>query len=282
MTVEYNCRKEYVALVTQLSLRYALIKKSSTNPFEKIVTEQTPLYRLTILWDGVHNPGYHKRNDRDEKWYKRINGLSHLRDDEMEDQGLMLLWDILEPRIEDDLRRWPWIPSVLGKQVLPENHFGFFIYRMVSDSAGKKEVALHMGNVSSPRSPFDNRPKRMKELNELLDAVEDRYGGIDTLRCSSWLNSFKPFVDLFPDGWEKNAAATSKVNYSYGWWGQMIDRRGSFHCENGRFLRKSGRFKYPTLTCRTDIRLLRNHLVGYGRKYSMAKTVGGVAKFSGD
>ncbi len=177
----------------------------------------------------------------------------------LEKEGLELLWPVLEPRIEQDVKAWPWIPSCLGDSPFETGMFGFFLYEFFYTETGEQRIFLHMGNSFAPDSPFDDLNARVCELKRLLEDASTREPEVQYVTTDSWLNSFSLFLKFFPLEWKKSFKLTP-LGYAYNWWGQFVNRRGSYHQCNGEYLRGTGQFPYPSVICTCTIESLRQHL----------------------
>lgn len=265
MPITIETRKDYVENVTMLSLWLAQHKNKGPGSFNKTLTAQSPLYRLTCFWDGVNHPANPPVGWVDKKWEFVLRELKEIlkstdNADEFEQQGLKKLWPFLEPRIKKDAKAWPWIPSGYTSEKLPDKLFGFFAFELLKAQGGNFDITLHMGNIFAPQSPFKDMAARKNELLQLLDYARDKYGNLVSVFSGSWLNSFAPFLALFPDEWIDKNTPASPINYSYDIWGQLVSRTGGFHRRNAYHIRRTGRFPYPSLPGKCKVESLRKHL----------------------
>ena len=259
MAITIKARTDFVRNISKLSLWLAQKYSIQNIPFEKALSKGTPLYRLTVLWDGMHHPA---AGWDDEQWNHLTDRLKRLFSGELnsaqaEKQGLKILWPYLEPRIERDVQEWPWIPSAFGTKKMEERVYGFFLYEIIEDG---KTIDLHMGNPYAPHSPFENMKQMEADLKDLLEGVITVNTGVENIVCESWLNSFKPFCSLFPLEWCENSVKTDMFNYTYDIWGQMMNRHGAYHLRNGDLLRKTGEFPFASIKCGCKIDSLFKHL----------------------
>lgn len=266
MAITESDRRSFVEGVTKLSLWYQHSQAPSPDRWYALLTGETPIYRLTAHWDGRSAPPVDTPDGAPTEWSSLVSAIadinrSHKPETDtfaFEEAGLLLLWPHLEPRIERDVRAWPWIPSCLGSEVPETGVFGFFLYEF--DPADPNLVILHMGNAFAPESPFADPNAMARDLLSLLDDAVSRTPSASRLASATWLNGFPPFQTLFPPEWVQSAVARRPA-YTYDWWGQFVDRRGAFHRANGDRFRQTGRYPYPSVTCSADIASVRAHLI---------------------
>lgn len=265
MAITEPDRRDFVENVARLSLWHLASQNPPPRRWYSLLTSESPLYRLCRFWDGHSPPPVDTPADAPPEWRETVVGLSErfqtcaARNDVLscEEEGLDLLWPILEPRIPEDVKRWPWLPSCLGSEQPEAGIFGFFLYEF--DTRDSDFVVLHMGNSMAPDSPFSDPAARARELLALLDDALHRNPSASRIASTSWLNLFPPFQQFFPPEWVASAVA-SPPGYTYDWWGQFVTRKGGFHRSNGDHLRTTGRFPYPSVTCSADIASIRSHL----------------------
>ena len=260
MGITVEARRDLVENLCRLSLHLAAKERAKGVDFAATLTGQTPLYRLTTLWDGERHPARPPESWHDEQWDALVAGIASVADQEkLVATGSERLWPLLGPRIDLDVAEWPYIPSGVGVDRDICIH-GFFLFERAQVESDTTEMELHMGNTLAPESPFDEPKDRMRELSSLLRDACERNPRLETIVCGSWLNSFAPFQRFFPPEWVTGASPPAALDYSYGVWGQMVSRDGSFHRRNGDHLYQMGRLPYPSLTCRCGIDALRDFL----------------------
>ena len=269
MSFTIDSRKNFVENITKLSLWLTRKYCSEGMQLEEAFSDGTPVYRLTTLWDGINHPAHPSPGWYDKRWESLLEQLKFIfthhqqveKTDTLEDEGLELLWPFLAPRIKQDSKLWPWIPSVYGTTVCEDCVFGFFLYGISESQPRKhKQLDLHMGNCFAPNSPFKDMQARANELEQLLENARTREPNLRSVCCGSWLNSFKPFQTLFPPEWCKNSSPASPIAYGYDLWGQMMSRSGGYHKRNGDYLRENGKFPYEAVKCKCTIESLLRHL----------------------
>jgi hypothetical protein len=278
MSITLEARRDFVEGVVPLSLWVARRLCRHGMAFEEAI-RRTIIYRLTSLCPGRHDPAHAPAGGRDLCWEELLGQMqavfARYNDSEdtaaLEREGLELLWPVLEPGLELDVRSWP-LPFEKGAP--RERPFGFFTYYKSSESP---TIGLHLANPFAPRSPFADPQARAAELRGLLDEATDasRFAGTRPapvrVGCGSWLCSFPPFLQLFPPEFA-SSAEPEPLHHSYGWWGQFINRSGGFHRRNAEYLRRTGDFPYGCVWCACEISELRAHL---DREFAAKPHVGG-------
>lgn len=264
-------RIEFVSNVSRLGLWYATRPASrdiTVEDFCRKVTAETPIYRLTELWDGVHHPAASSANWQDLVWQQILVKLWNLWQSSpstFEAEGYKLLESSLLARVDQDIERWPWLPCGYCACKLPDSSvFGAFAFELADDPAYKKRIAFHIANNTMPQSPFDDMPRLRQELADLVNYVLKEYPEIKWIGCNSWLNSLSRFQILFPPEWVSPPAKPASVSYGYNWWGQFVSRTGGFNFRNAELMRKNGAFPFPAITGRCALESLRDHLTASG------------------
>lgn len=259
-------RTEFVINMTKHSLWYVINRcpgNADYKSIRRILTAETPIYRLTILWDGKNhpaNPIFH-----DPVWEMNIHHLYELyvgMPNDFEERAYAILEPLVLGRIDVDLKAWPWTPCGYCTYKLPaDNIFGAFAFEVVKTPPNNSEmIAIHIGNNKIPRSPFEDIDNLRNELSLLLKYVSEIHFGVKRIGCSSWLNNFDRFVGLFPTEWILPDAKPNPVAYGYNWWGQFVSRTGGFNFRNAELMRKTGSFPFQSLSGACWIESLRKHL----------------------
>jgi len=250
-------RTEFVTNMSRLAFWYLATKTENCGNielFRYVLNAETPIYRLTELWDREHHPAILSSDWHNLRWEKIVDRLYQLlktNRDNFEDCGYRLLEPLLLGRIERDTNDWPWIPCGYCPQKLPdENIFGAFAFE-ARGALGKSptKIEIHIGNNKIPNSPFADMNNLQKELLALVEYVLKEYPECKIIGCNSWLNSHDRFTGIFPPGWVSREAILmpSKVGYGYNWWGQFVSRTGGFNFCNAELMRKTGTFPFRAL-----------------------------------
>jgi len=120
-------------------------------------------------------------------------------------------------------------------------------------------VSIHIANACMPNSPFGNPHDRISELKTMVSRLRNSVPKLRNIQCNSWLNSFPPFLKLFPANWPRSQNV-SAVGAGCNWWGQFMARDGTFHRRHGEFLRSHMRFPWPAIDGICTINELEAHL----------------------
>lgn len=252
MPITVEARRDFVQGIVPLSFWMADTLARGGEAFASALTNKTPVYRLTTLYDGKRHPS--DGTFSDPKWNALVAEFEAIRargaGDAYEKACTERCWPLLEGRIASDAAEWP---------ELKDWPFGFWRYDLLVQDPAGATAELHLANPFAPESPFKDVPARARELARLLADATARCPDLKQVRCGSWLNSFAPFLAFFPEAYAKSAQARPLV-YSKGWWGQFIDRAGNFHRRNGEQLRATGRFPFESLTCACGTADLKKHL----------------------
>ncbi len=246
---QYEKRRDFVFNITRLSLWYAHYHTKHGESFGEILNCRTPIYRLTTLWDGVHHPANPDFPTDEPEWNKLVDSLLQLyrktKSDvaRFEEDGFNLLRPHIEGRIEKDISDWPWIPCGYVPYKLPDEQvFGIFAYEMKSPR--QELISFHIANSCIPQSPFKDMLARSGELLAMIRDIRSKVPSAAMIGCSSWLNSFPPFLQLFPASYSGDDLTVGNVSYGFSWWGQFMSRDGSFHEKHGNRMRQTGTFPF--------------------------------------
>jgi hypothetical protein len=269
MSLTEEKRVEFVFNIIPLALWYVRrrynIEHGGFPGFRRCLTAQTPVYRLTELWDGRNHPA---SGWADERWEAMVQELYECLSEapaDFEEAGTSLLAPLLRSRIAVDLGAWPWTPCGYCPDKLPdENLFGPFAYEKTDQIGrpGEEFIAIHLGNIIVPRSPFEDMPQMCHDLLRLTECVMARHPAAVNIGCNSWLNSFARFLSLFPLEWGHTANLPGRVGCGYNWWGQFISRTGGFNFRNAKTMRATGAFPFQARNGRCGIKALQHHLLG--------------------
>ena len=246
MRYEKGKRQDFVLRVSELGLSHAAGIAVSADEFVDILAKRTAIYRLTDFWDGVTAPSSADFAAAVGGWGEILKKLRALYDtaifSELQKKGLRILRPHLESRIDLDCARFPWTPCGYVPYELPnENVFGIFAYEPPLD--GGDLVSFHIANSCMPESPFKDMDARKRELSEMILSIKRRTEAT-RLGCESWLNSFPPFLKLFPDAYPLENTEPPELSPGYGWWGQFMSRDGAFNERNAKILRSTGKFPF--------------------------------------
>ncbi len=258
----YSKRADYVRGLIPLCLFYAWHRAQPGAPLADILNRQTHIYRLTSLWKGDSGAVQVVPASRNTRWKELLKEIEKIDRQctnvkDFEGEAFRLLWPLAEQAIGRDVADWPWIPEGYCTRRLPGCQIsGCFAWESASEPA---TVSIHIANACMPQSPFNNLQHRIIELKAMVSRLKDSVPKHRYIKCNSWLNSFPPFLKLFPANWPRSQNV-SAVGASCNWWGQFMARDGTFHRRHGEFLRSHMRFPWPAIDGICTINELEAHL----------------------
>lgn len=241
------------------------------------LSRRVNIYRLTSLWDGVHDPAY---GYRDSEWERLLDllvpivqGALPTESATCEEAALGAVRPLLRPVPEAVPGRrfgcWSYEPvgehvadrrGLLGRVTNSRKIFDR-LQRLAGISVPERHASLHFTNAAGPDSPFDNVPRLAADLSALIQDCRARHPTVKFLWCQSWLNSHPAFLALLPEPWRRSASVRSTDDMdsrslgrgclnTLNWWGQFMRSDGTFHEQRGqRFRRSGGQFPYANQVC---------------------------------
>jgi len=248
-------QKHYVTEIVKLKLWYVKWLLYFGVNFEDAIQRHVDIYRMTSLYDGSKShqpitgwsdPSWEKILIKLRRIYDKYSGHAALESTlKLEEEGLSILWPYLEKRIK------------MEAKIIPEKKpYGCFGYEYQRDY-----LHLHFSNAVRPNSPFSDMFTLAESLYKLVIDSKERRPEIKRVNMTSWLNTFSPFLSLFPPTWG-NSRKPLGPDSGDGAWGQFIDRTGDFHSHNATIFRKTGQFPYVYSLCGCSI----NELIKYLRE----------------
>lgn len=145
------------------------------------------------------------------------------------------------------------------REYLGQRWFGCFRYHAHPDM---NAISLHVRNNIMPRSPFDDLPacaRSLRRLGKAAEAIEPF--DIAEVMCGSWLNDLPVFLALFPATYRESLEVSPPDSRDgFGWWGQLIDKRGCLHARRAAMIRDTGRFPHARKYGRCDFSAFMRHL----------------------
>ena len=282
--------QRFVEEMTRLNLWYVhrLLSKGEIGPNDLpgALTSRVNIYRMTVLWDGLHDP---KFGHVDPEWVQISRQLATLLSSTpsgetsiAEERGLHLLSPLLEWNDPDRLyqvHRRSSAPGLYGCWTFSLEWVGIadregrlgklrnraHVKERVRKALGMRpspprDVLLHFQNVLKPLSPFDDFYELASSLLRLIGGCQRDYPSVRELWFESWLNSVPLFVSLFPASWLEDSRLPAPTNY-LSLWGQFLTKTGGFNDRVAqRFRESDGCFPYRSLRCHAPIKAVEAHL----------------------
>lgn len=246
---------EYLEKIVRLKLFYLhfRLKRHPEESFRFVLRNRVDIYRKTALNTicglcpavDFEQPAWRAMENAAEQVYL------HCGDDaeQFEREAFQVFRSSIEERAALDYRAtWMKRESPCGS-IVPEE-------KLQEDG---KTLGFHIANSIAPRSFFQEPEFLHGCLLELVRYAEARHA--EFLACSSWLNSHPRWLDCFPEEWTRGASLPeSDVQWHYGFWGQFITARKTFHEKNAAYLRERREFRYPLRHCRCSLKSLKEFL----------------------
>lgn len=131
--------------------------------------------------------------------------------------------------------------------------------RFDGPAAGSTRVFIHIGNAVTPHSIFDDPAYLPECLLETMRRAEAL--GATELETFTWLNAHPRWLALFPAEWQARLGAPDgNILWHYGYWGQFITGRGTFHARRAQQFRETGVMPFLPRTSWCGFIALRAHL----------------------
>ena len=247
----YNTQINYIEKIVKLKLQYSSFlfyqKKISV---KNALNNYCDIYRKTDLYSLKNQKFFPKKKII---WNKLVNEISNLLDTKKKvplSSFINRAYEILLPRL---LAR---INKKYGLQEYKNTaRFGCFDYNMKD-----KKIDLHNINNKIPNSPF--KKKKFHRLKDLLNLVKHsikKNPRHKVIQCGSWMNTFYPFLELFPHSWK--ATGKFQKKNSLAWWGQFVDSSGGIHAKNSKQFLKNFKFPHPGEYYECNIYDLKEHII---------------------
>jgi hypothetical protein len=131
--------------------------------------------------------------------------------------------------------------------------------RFDGPAEGATRVFMHIGNTVTPDSIFSDPAYLPNCLLETMTRAEAL--GATELETFTWLNSDPRWLALFPAEWQAHLGEPDpNILWHYGFWGQFVTARGTFHARRAQQLRETGQFPYLPRASWCSFATLREHL----------------------
>ncbi|MBT3601907.1 MAG: hypothetical protein HOE48_17415 [Candidatus Latescibacteria bacterium] len=255
-----DIRIHYATHFLKLSLWYVRqLMHTEGADFQEAVNKRVNIYRNTDFYEGGNKVP--ARGHVDTKWDAYLEGLKDIYDQHLdvahteglESEGLDYLW----PRVRGVHLKEGHNPN----QKTPKPTQNKRAYACWTFDDGDDDIAIHIANVYQPQSPLSERyVDFVAMLLKLLRDTKERRPEVVKVGCGSWMNSIKPFQDMFPQSWHASARKSPRSGFGMGHWGQFVTREGKFHERNGQLLRDTGDFPFASLYCHAPIDDILGHL----------------------
>lgn len=163
-------------------------------------------------------------------------------------------WEVLRPTVEARVER-----DFTEGDGLDNFQCGSLRYNTKA-SGDPPRVGFHIGNRIAPRSIFDDPQYLPQCFFQLMRETRAKFGA-QALTTNTWLNSYPPWLQLFPQEWQDNLGpADESVGWSQGHWGQFVSARGTFNHRHGRMMRQTGELPFKPRCSHCTFAALEAHL----------------------
>ena len=256
-TLEEHC--EMVEQMGKLSFflasRWRKEKRSDKTPGE-LIRDHTPFF-----YHGLNHLDYKTKWDNPEcqRILAHADELQQLPPEEFEVQMWAFVRDHAMKRAEQ------FYPESVGIKVDPGWNCGSLKYDPPAEhpTLPPGKVVFHIANAVSPHSIFDD-PAYLPHCFLLLMKEAELRFGCNVLCTSTWLNEKQAFLDCFPQEWHCNLSPRPETmqlpSWHFGWWGQLITRRGTINPQMVNFIRENGILKYLCRSSHCSFENMRKHL----------------------
>jgi len=221
------------SFVHALRERVDIYRKTEANP--------GPMVPETIDWES-------------QAWRSLEDGLQELYGKAVDDRegferrGLALLTPSLDARCERDFT---------DSTVLAPYDCGCL--RLDRQEAAPGVRGFHIANPLSPGSIFDDPRYLPACFLVLLEQAKLRFG-VTEVTTKTWLNDSPRWLALFPQTWRDSLSGPSgEIAWHFGFWGQLLTSRGTFHTAAAAHLRQTGGFAFLPRSARASVEELRQH-----------------------
>ena len=233
--------QEYLHGIVRLKLFFVWRWKAShpEEPLRDILRNRVDIYRKTNVNTGALNPAELRFDSPEwlalEAELEAAHRQFHADPDGFERRGFEIFKGTVDERLERDFND----PSVLARYQCGSLRF--------DEHEGKDEVpeiGFHIANALAPASLFDDPAYLPRRFLDLMDKTERKYRS-SRLATTTWLNSNRRWLELFPQEWLDNLGPEQKdVQWHYGFWGQFISARGTLNRKAADHLRQTGEMPF--------------------------------------
>jgi len=242
--------REYVKL--QLWFIWNWLHTHPSEDFTFVIRNRVDIYRKTNLNPGLSKntptpgdfslPQWRQLERAMEIVFHKSKSTSA---EVFENEAWRLLRPFVEARVERDFREGNGLDNYQCGSLrydVPRRLLGYRLtawlhYLLIG---APRCISFHIGNRIAPRSFFDDPSYLPKCFFQLMEETQRKFyaGG---LTIKTWLNSYPPWLELFPKEWLNNMSPPDEgVGWSQLYWGQFITSRGTFNYKHARMFRESG------------------------------------------
>ena len=246
--------RQFIRSLTRISFffSYDWQRKHPEETISEVLTSRSPLLIHAFCLrgnEGESHPAWQALLARAESAVKEANNAT-----EFEQVMFAAPRDFAEERAER------FYSQSIGVSVPKGWNVGSLKYDPPKESLPPNYCNFHISNALAPRSILDD-PKHIPScFLELMERSEAEYG-YDMLHTSTWLNDHPAWLAFFPQEWHDNLGPRSEtIHGNFGFWGQVVNARGTFNEKAGRHLRKHGELRYKPRHSHCSFQAMREHL----------------------
>ncbi|MBT3377442.1 MAG: hypothetical protein HN742_34435 [Lentisphaerae bacterium] len=161
-----------------------------------------------------------------------------------------------------DERADRFYPESVGVMLQPDWNVRSLKYDPPHEHLPAGYCNFHIANALAPKSILAD-PRHLPEcFLEMMDRTEQEYG-YHTIHTSTWLNEEPRWLALFPQEWHENLGPRSEtIHWHFGYWGQLVNARGTLNRKAARHLREHGALRYLPRSSHCSFTAMRDHLAG--------------------
>lgn len=248
--------RDYLYKIVRLKL-FFLHRRLREHPeehFRDVLRNRVDIYRKTAANPGWLNP---PAPDWDSAaWQKLENAARRVYDqyaddaEEFEERAFAVFRPSIDVRTPKDY---------LDRSGLAGYQCGSLRFDL-HETRPVETAKFHIANALSPRSIFDDRLYLADCFMALMRRVELLYDA-KNIATHTWLNANPRWLELFPEEWQTSLGEPNPdIQWHYGFWGQFITARGTFHDKAGAAMRATGRMPYLPRGGVCSIAAMRRHL----------------------
>ena len=250
--------RKYVEDFARVSFFFArkwLVKKIPDQPISELIRAHTPL-----LYHGLNYlPGIWKDDPECQDILARADRLAALEPEEFENA----MWDEIKDLAAK--RADLYYPNAVGVKGPASWNCGSLKYDPPAEHPTNppERVVFHIANAVGPKSIFEDPDYLPCCFMLLMKEAEFRFGCTE-LSTSTWLNERAAFLNCFPQEWQDNLTPHPEEpqvpGWHFGWWGQLVTRRGTVSHAADKFVRENGYLKYYPRSSHCSFENMRKHL----------------------